>query len=113
MHMATAPENPSPFTPSALSDFLSGLASEAAADGQQRLKQGAGHFAYLAENPTFPITPAQRQEVRRLCAHPLLPKRDKTLNLVNYMQDNQEQAADRIRQLQSQISLLEDMRDAA
>lgn len=110
--LVKAPENPSPFTASSLSTFFSGLAAEATTAGQSRLQQGAGHFAELAENPAHPISCAQREEVRRLCAHPLLPKRDKTLNLIDYMQDNQEQAAERIRKLQSQISRLEDLRDA-
>jgi hypothetical protein len=111
MHnVVIAPENPSPFVPSTLADFFSSLAQER---DQPSLRQGAGHFADLANNPTLPITPAQRQEVQRLCAHPLLPKRDKTLNLLGYVHDNQEQAAERIRQLQSLLSQREDMRDAA
>lgn len=105
-----APENPSPFVPATLADFFQSLAAER---DQPSLWQGAGHFTELAENPTQPSTPTQRAEVQRLCAHPLLPKRDKTLNLLEYVRDNQERAAERIRQLQSLISQREDMRDAA
>jgi hypothetical protein len=103
-----APENPSPFTPLNLAGFFASLAEQS---GQAHLRQGAGHFLNLVENPTLPITCAQREEVRRLCQHPLLPKSDKTRHLLDYMQDNQEQAAERIRQLQSQLSRLEDLRD--
>jgi hypothetical protein len=102
-----APENPSPFTPATLADFFATLAEQS---GQPHLRQGAGHFLDLVENPTLPITCTQREEVQRLCANPLLPKRDKTMNLLAYVHDNQEQAAERIRQLQSLISQAEDMR---
>jgi hypothetical protein len=108
-----APENPSPFTPSELANFFSSLAAATVADGQVRLQQGAGHFTNLVENPSLPISAGQRAEIKRLCAHPLMPKREKTLTFVAFLRDNQEQAAERIRKLQSLLSQLEDMRDAA
>jgi len=108
-----APENPSPFTHTGLADFFRNLAAGAGPEGQARLQQGAGHFTNLVDNPALPISPAQRAEVQRLCQHPLLPKREKTLTLVHYVHDNQEEAAARIRQLQSLLSGLEDFRDNA
>ena len=108
-----APENPSPFTHSTLADFFGSLAAGADAEGRARLQQGAGHFTNLVDNPALPISPAQRAEVQRLCQHPLLPKREKTLTLLRYVHDNQEEAAARIRQLQSLLSGLEDFRDNA
>lgn len=114
MHNAViAPENPSPFTPSELANFFSSLAASVATQGQARLAAGAGHFKNLVDNPALPITAGQRTEIQRLCQHPLMPKREKTLTLLHYVRDNQEQAAERIRALQSLLSQLEDLRDAA
>ena len=96
------PTSPTSFIPNDLADFFNTLPEGASGDG---------HFAEISNNPLGPITPGQRQEIQRLCANALLPKREKTLTLVRYTQFNQEEAAERIRKLQSLLSQLEDLRD--
>lgn len=110
-----APENPSPFVPSELATFLNGLADEADATYKaSRLRQAANHFTELAQTPPAPpITYTQKDELLRLCRHPLLPKPEKTLTLVRYNTYDSPEADERIRHLQSLLSQLEDMRDAA
>lgn len=106
-------ENPSPCTPSELSVFLSGLAASADAPHKARLLQAADHFERLANDPPQYATIAQKEEIKRLCQHPLLDKGTKTKTLIAHVRYNYDEAADCIRRLQSMLSILEDMRQAA
>lgn len=108
-----APQNPASFEPSELAQFLGSLATTAPSEAQPRLRQGAGHFQQLATEPyVAPITIAQKMEIQRLAAHPLLAKAEKTKVLLAYYRYNTEQAAEAITKLQSECARLDDMRDA-
>lgn len=106
-----APANPATCSTSGLAGFLSKLADTAPAPAQQRLHAGAEHLQQLAAIGL--ATPAQHMEIRRLCQHPLLPRPRKTLVLVAYMRYDYDEAANCIKQLLSETSALDDMRDAA
>jgi hypothetical protein len=108
-----APQNPADFSPSDLAQFLNDLAKDAHNGTQQRLRHAAGHFQQLATQPMVaPVTPAQKMEIQRLAAHPMLSKAEKTKVLLAYYRYDTEQAAEKIKHLQSVCAALDDMRDA-
>jgi hypothetical protein len=114
LNMAIAPQNPAEFTHSDLAAFFDELATATTEDHKKRmLQQGATHFAHLAQDPPRPITPVQKEELLRLAKHPLLTRPEKTKLLLDYVRYEEHEAADRIRDLQSALSLREDMKAAA
>lgn len=108
-----APQNPPCFAHADLAQFLNGLADASHNGAQQRLRQAAKHYQDLATRPhTAPITLAQKEEIQRLAAHPLLSRPEKTKVLLAYPRMNSEQAAETIKNLQSVCATLDDMREA-
>jgi hypothetical protein len=108
-----APQNPPCFAHADLAEFLNGLATAAHNGAQQRLRQAARHYEDLAARPHMaPITLAQKEEIQRLVAHPLLSRPERTKVLLAYPRMNSEVAAETIKNLQSVCASLDDMRDA-
>jgi len=112
MATSSAIQNPPSFAHAELATFLNGLADTARTGAQQRLRSGAQHFQQLATAPVVYATPDQREELERLCRHPLLPRPTKTQVLVNILRFTKVQAAEAITKLQSTCAALDDMRDA-
>ena len=103
-------QNPGSFQPSELASFLNGLAESAQNGAQLRLRAAAAHFQGLATAPPKRLaTMAQKEEIRRLCQHPLLSAGEKTRISLALLRFDYDEAAECLTSLQSIISQLEDM----